>query len=108
MDSTQSNEIQEDSVKCNSANSDNSGSYFPPTTQSSVPFIYPQTGEYAPRLTNHTQWSSMDGMPAKSLPNKDNNLITQFTMSGGPPHNPHGRQAPPNPAWNHLQVKLIK
>lgn len=103
MDSTQPNDtVQEESVKC--TNSDNSSSYFPPVTQASVPYIYPQTGEYAPRLTGHSQWGSMDGVSAKS-PNKD--FITQFSMSGGPPQHPHGRQAPPNSAWNHLQVTFL-
>lgn len=103
MDSTQTNDtVSEESVKC--TNSDNIGSYFPPTTQASGPYIYQQTGDYAPRVTGHSQWVSMEGVTGKS-PNKD--FITQFSMSGGPPHNPHGRQAPPNSAWNHLQVNIF-
>lgn len=43
----------------------------------------------------------MDGTSSKS-PNKE--YSTQFSMSGGPPQHPHGRQVPPNTAWNHLQV----
>lgn len=100
MDSTQPNDsVSEDSVKC--ANSDNTGSYFPATTSAPTPYIYPQAGDYAPRLGTHSQWGSMDGVSAKS-PSKD--FISQFSMSGGPPQHPHGRQAPPNSAWNHLQV----
>lgn len=85
-------------------NTDNSGTYFPPTTSTTTPYIYPGTGDYAPRLGTHSQWGSMDGVSSKS-PNKD--YISQYSMSGGPPHNPHGRQAPPNSAWNPLQVTTI-
>lgn len=99
VDSTQPNDsAQEESVKC--TNSDNNRSRFPPTT-STTSYIFPTTTEYAPRLGAHSQWGPTEVVSPKS-PNKD--YISQFSMSGGPPHNPHGRQAPTNSAWNHLQV----
>lgn len=103
MDSTQPNDTTgatapSENIKCTS---DNSGAFYPSTTTPSF-FSYPQVGEYAPRLGAYTaQWGSTDGTSSKS-PSKE--YISQFNMSGGPPQHPHGRQAPPNSAWNHLQV----
>ncbi|GLV32951.1 hypothetical protein CBL_08987 [Carabus blaptoides fortunei] len=46
----------------------------------------------------------MDGTESPQHRGGDYASHHQFSMSGGPPQHPHGRQAPPNSAWNHLQV----